>query len=343
MRAKYLFAAAIALFAITSISCSSKEPFTLPTIPPPNVTPTIAPENFTVAFSTSNRIQAPNITTDTLDLQVQGNNEFAFDLYHRLASDNTGNLFMSPYSVSAALAVTYAGARGNTATEMANTLHFNLQDKQPHAAFNELDLLLAARGSEIPLEEKFTLKDGTVKADMMHQTDMFKFVDADSYTAMEIPHVGNETSMIVLVPDDGEFTSFESSLDAAKLAQVIDGMRSTSVDLEFPKFSYESKFMLPQVLKQLGMLDAFNPFEADFMGMQTPPPSLLITDVIHQPFVAVDEQGTEAAAATAVIIGTTPIAPDPVQLTVDRPFMYLIRDIPTNTILFTGRVLNPED
>ncbi|MDA0676817.1 MAG: serpin family protein [Chloroflexi bacterium] len=445
MRAKYLFAtAAISLFAVVGISCSSNEPFSIPTRQP-TVTPTTGPQNFTVAFSTRNRIQTPNITTDDLERQVDGNDEFALELYRQLATDNTGNLFMSPYSVSAALAMTYAGARGNTATEMADTLHFNLRDRQLHTAFNQLDQLLAARGSDLPPDQKFTLniansiwgqqgfkfesafldtlaenygagmrlvdystqaefarqtinewvedntngrikdlipqgaldeqtvlvlanaiyfkaawarefnadltargdfhtlKDGTVKADMMHQTDMFNFADADGYTAIEIPYVGQETSMIVLVPDEGKFTSFESSLDAAKLARVMNDMRYTNVDLKFPKFSYESKFMLPRVLKQLGMLDAFDPFEADFSGMRTPPPSLLITDVIHQAFVAVDEQGTEAAAATAVIISNTSISLDPVELTVNRPFIYLIRDVPTNTILFTGRVLNPAD
>ena len=444
MRAKYLVAIATSLFALAAVSCSSGDATPTPTVPP-TVTPTTAPQNFTVAFSSKARVEKPDVPAADLEQLASGNNAFALDLYRQLAEDNSGNLFMSPYSVSLALAMTYAGARGNTATEMADSLHFNLPDSRLHAAFNELDRLLAARGADLPADEKFTLniansiwgqqgfkfesafldtlaenygagmrlvnyssqaeiarqtinkwvedntngrikdlipqgaldeqtvlvlanaiyfkaawarefnpdltaredfhtlKDGAVKADMMRQTGMFNFVDADGYTAVEIPYVGQQTSMVVLVPDDGEFTSFESSLDAAKLAQVIDDLHYTNVDLKFPKFSYESKFMLPQVLKQLGMLDAFDPFEADFSGMRTPPPSLMITDVIHQAFVAVDEQGTEAAAATAVIVGVTSIAPDPIEFAVDRPFIYLIRDVPTDTILFTGRVLNPAE
>lgn len=444
MRAKYLVAIATSLFALTAVSCSSGDATPTPTVPP-TVTPTTAPQNFTVAFSSKARVEKPDVPAADLEQLASANNAFALDLYRQLAEDNSGNLFMSPYSVSLALAMTYAGARGNTATEMADSLHFNLPDSRLHAAFNELDRLLAARGADLPADEKFTLniansiwgqqgfkfesafldtlaenygagmrlvnyssqaeiarqtinkwvedntngrikdlipqgaldeqtvlvlanaiyfkaawarefnpdltaredfhtlKDGAVKADMMRQTGMFNFVDADGYTAVEIPYVGQQTSMVVLVPDDGEFASFESSLDAAKLAQVIGGMHYTNVDLKFPKFSYESKFMLPQPLKELGMLDAFDPFEADFSGMRTPPPSLMITDVIHQAFVAVDEQGTEAAAATAVIVGVTSIAPDPIEFAVDRPFIYLIRDVPTDTILFTGRVLNPAE
>ncbi len=444
MRTKYLVATAISVFAIAAISCSSGDATATPDIPA-TVTPTTAPQNFTVAFSNKKRIESPNVPASDLEQLATDNNTFALDLYRQLATDNSKNLFMSPYSISLALAMTYAGANGDTATEMADTLHFNLPDSRLHAAFNELDRLLAARGADLPADQKFTLniansiwgqqgfdfepafldtlaenygagmrllnysqqaeiarqtinqwiedntqgrikdlipqgaideqtvlvlanaiyfkaawarefdpgltargdfhtlKNGTVKADMMNQTSTFNFADADGYTAIEVPYVGQQTSMVVLVPDEGKFTSFESSLDAATLVQIMNGMSYTNVELKFPKFSYKSKFTLPQPLKDLGMRKAFDPFEADFSGMRTPPPSLVITDVIHQAFVAVDEQGTEAAAATAVIVGTKSIAPDPVRLTVDRPFIYLIRDVPTNTILFTGRVLNPAE
>ena len=89
------------------------------------------------------------------------------------------------------------------------------------------------------------------------------------------------------------------------------------------------------------MVQAFDPLRADFSGMRSPPPGLVITDVIHQSFVAVDEEGTEAAAATAVIVGETSAPPPPEPFVVDRPFIFLIRDIPTDTILFIGRVLDP--
>ena len=176
---------------------------------------------------------------------------------------------------------------------------------------------------------------------MMRQTEQFRTAEGDGHSAIEIPYVGGETSMVVVMPDEGEFASFEASLDADQLASIVDGLRRTNVELKIPKFTFESKFRLPEPLKALGMQQAFVPDVADFSGMRIPPPNLVITDVIHQSFVAVDEQGTEAAAATAVIIGTTSAPPPPVPFAVDRPFIFLIRDIPTDTILFIGRLLDP--
>jgi serpin B len=108
-----------------------------------------------------------------------------------------------------------------------------------------------------------------------------------------------------------------------------------------PKFEFDSEFGLKDTLADMGMPVAFSPDEADFSGM-TGNSELFISDVIHKAFVAVDEAGTEAAAATAVIVGTTSMPTEPpVEVTVDRPFIFLIRDIETGSILFVGRVLNP--
>jgi len=107
-----------------------------------------------------------------------------------------------------------------------------------------------------------------------------------------------------------------------------------------PKFEFDSQFSLKDTLAGMGMRDAFSPDDADFSGM-TDNRELFISDVIHKAFVAVDEAGTEAAAATAVIVGVTAVPPSPVEITIDRPFIFLIRDIQTGAILFVGRVLNP--
>jgi serpin B len=108
-----------------------------------------------------------------------------------------------------------------------------------------------------------------------------------------------------------------------------------------PQFKFESQFSLKDTLAEMGMRDAFSPEDADFSGM-TGNPELFISDVVHKAFVAVDEAGTEAAAATAVIVGTTSVPTEPpVEVTIDRPFIFLIRDIQTGAILFVGRVLNP--
>lgn len=195
---------------------------------------------------------------------------------------------------------------------------------------------------DLTADADFTLLNGsTVTAELMQQTDILKTAEGQNYSAIEIPYIGGETSMVVVMPDEGEFENFEASLDDERLAQIIADLARVNTNLKFPKFTFESKFRLPEPLKELGMRQAFDPLTSDFSAMRTPPPDLVITDVIHQSFVAVDEQGTEAAAATAVIIGTTSAPPPPVPITVDRPFIFLIRDIPTDTILFMGRLLDP--
>lgn len=188
----------------------------------------------------------------------------------------------------------------------------------------------------------FTLLDGsTVTAELMQQTRILNSGEGQNYSAIEIPYVGGKTSMMVVMPDEGEFENFEASMDDALLAQIIAGLGPVNTDLAFPKFTFESKFRLPEPLKELGMRQAFNPSLSDFSAMRSPPPGLVITDVIHQSFVAVDELGTEAAAATGVIGVITSLPAPPVPFTVDRPFIFLIRDIPTDTILFMGRLLDP--
>jgi serpin B len=107
-----------------------------------------------------------------------------------------------------------------------------------------------------------------------------------------------------------------------------------------PKFRMETSFGLNDALADLGMKAAFDPATADFSGMDGTR-DLYITDVIHKAFVEVDESGTEAAAATAVIVGTTSVPADPIKVTIDRPFLFLIRDIETGTVLFLGRVMDP--
>jgi len=107
-----------------------------------------------------------------------------------------------------------------------------------------------------------------------------------------------------------------------------------------PKFEFDSEFRLNDTLAEMGMPIAFSPGDADFSGM-TGNRELFISDVIHKAFVSVDEAGTEAAAATAVIMMRAAVSKPPVEVTIDRPFIFLIRDIETGAILFVGRVMNP--
>ena len=146
--------------------------------------------------------------------------------------------------------------------------------------------------------------------------------------------------MTILVPDEGNFAEFESTLDAAKLNEILGAMQSSSVQFGLPKFTFESQFSLPDQLSALGMTDAFDPNRADFSGM-TGNRELFISDVIHKAFVAVDEEGTEAAAATAVIVELAMAPMFDISLTIDRPFIFIIRDTVSGQILFMGRVVNP--
>ena len=137
----------------------------------------------------------------------------------------------------------------------------------------------------------------------------------------------------------GQFKAFEESLDAKLVETIIGNLETSEVALTMPRFEYESKFGLKEALRTLGMGVAFST-NADFSGMDGTH-DLFIQDALHKAFVSVDEAGTEAAAATAVMVGLTALPMEPVAVTIDWPFIFLIRDLPTDSIIFIGRVLNP--
>ena len=188
----------------------------------------------------------------------------------------------------------------------------------------------------------FKLLDGSeVTVPMMGQRMSIPYFVGDGYAAAEIPYAGESAAMTLLVPDEGRFEEIESQLDGAMFNEMISNLTQTDVTLRMPKFEYDSSFMLSDTLALMGMPLAFDPDSADFSGM-TDQQALYIGNVIHKAFVAVDEEGTEAAAATAVIMeGATAMMPDNM-LVIDRPFIYFIRDLESGQILFIGRVLNPK-
>jgi serpin B len=391
--------------------------------------------------SDKERITSPDTNPSEQALLVEGNSAFAFELYQALR-EQEGNLFYSPHSISVALAMTYAGARGETAQQMADTLQFLLEQERLHPAFNWLDIELASRGEgtqgkddegfslnivnaiwgqkdygflpafldvlaenygaglrildfaneteksrliindwvsdqteqrikdliprevltsgtrlvltnaiyfnaawEYPFDEDVTadgtfylLDDGQVIVPMMKQTESFGYTDGEGYQAVELQYDGGELSMVILLPEAGNFQAFEEGLQAQKISDIISGLQSTGVALTMPKFEFDSEFSLKDTLAGMGMPIAFSG-AADFSGM-TGSPDLYIDAVLHKAFVAVDEAGTEAAAATAVIMREE--APDQqAEVTINRPFIFLIRDIETGAILFVGRVMNP--
>jgi len=185
----------------------------------------------------------------------------------------------------------------------------------------------------------YRLDGGEVTVPLMRQTESFGYAGGDDYQAVELPYDGGELSMLILLPRDGQFTAFEESLDAGRASAIIGALEQRQVALTMPQFEFESEFKLKPALSALGMPGAFTE-AADFSGM-TGGHDLFISEVVHKAFVSVDEAGTEAAAATAVIMKLTAIPEPPVEFTADRPFIFLIRDIETGAILFLGRVLNP--
>ncbi len=185
----------------------------------------------------------------------------------------------------------------------------------------------------------YLLDGGEVIVPMMTQTESFGYTKGDDYQAVELPYDGQELSMIILLPSDGQFENFESSMVYQRVTEIISSLAGQQVNLTIPKFEFESEFSLKKALTTMGMPVAFSA-DADFSGM-TGNRDLAIDDILHKAFVSVDEAGTEAAAATAVIMTLTAVPAPPVVVTVDRPFIFLIRDIETGTILFIGRVVNP--
>ena len=196
-------------------------------------------------------------------------------------------------------------------------------------------------------EESFT-EDGTfyglegeVQVPMMKLgTDaFFQYYQGVGFQAFEMPYVGGDTSMLVILPDQGVYQEYEDKLTLDALNEILGGMEYRSVFLTFPKFEFESELSLADTLIAMGMPLAFSDL-ADFSGM-TGDRDLLISDVFHKAYVNVDEEGTEAAAATAVVMKATSAPADPLEIKVDRPFIFLIRENQTNSILFMGRVVSP--
>jgi serpin B len=388
----------------------------------------------------------PTVEDERLAELAAGNAAFALDLHRWLAENEGGNTFLSPYSISTAFAMTYAGARGETATEMREALHYTLGE-DIHPALSELDTKLESRAQAeesgddeegdrfqlstansiwaqkgLPLadtyrtlldehygagvqeadfrtdpegerkrinewveeqtedriedllppdsikprtvmvltnaiyfmaswaedfdpenteDRSFTALDGsTSTVPMMKQNLEADYAELPRAQAIELPYLGGDVSMVLLVPDEGEFEAVEGDLDSDYLFGVFEELGEASGDLRMPKFEYEFKTKLKEPLRALGMKKPFTR-SADFLGMvEGDGPEMYIDEGYHKAFVSVDEEGTEAAAATAVTMAVTSVnvTQESFDITVDRPFLFFIRDRPTDAVLFLGRV-----
>lgn len=175
-----------------------------------------------------------------------------------------------------------------------------------------------------------------VQVPMMSVTGKFNHGYKKGLQVIELPYQGNELSMFILLPNAGGIESLEKSLDIENLTNWTKGLREEELIVNIPKFKFVSDYSLSNVLKDMGMPTAFSG-QADFSGIDGTE-TLFIGDVIHQAYVDVNEEGTEAAAATGVTCmykGSPPI------FSADRPFIFMIQHQETGTILFLGRVMNP--
>lgn len=184
----------------------------------------------------------------------------------------------------------------------------------------------------------FQAPGGAVSAPMMKGPAQVPVWTGPGYTAASLPYAGGATSMVLIVPDAGTFAAFEAALAADTLQAALGGAAAaTPKAVSLPRFAVGQHLSVRAALIALGMTDAFDVPPADFSGIDGDR-DLYIKDVIHQANVAVDEQGTEASAATAVIVNQKTAVPT---LLIDRPFIFLIRDGATGATLFMGRVLDP--
>ncbi len=184
----------------------------------------------------------------------------------------------------------------------------------------------------------FTRSDGTsVVVPVMSVMDQFGYASGERWRAVELPYVGGELAMLILVPDD--LAAFETTLDGRALAAITGALEPREVDLRLPRFATRSQLELRDLLATLGMSTAFSD-DADFSAITTDEP-LQIAAVVHQADIDVDEHGTEATAATAVLMRPASLPIDIVDLSVDRPFLFALRDLETGAVVFLGRIADP--
>jgi serpin B len=186
----------------------------------------------------------------------------------------------------------------------------------------------------------FTTLDGsTVSAPIMVESDgTLGYATSADYTAVDLPYDGGELAMTIVQPTN--FATFETGLNRTVYQAIESALQPNGVVLTMPKLTTTSAFSVKDALTALGMSDAFDPTRADFSAMDGQK-DLLISDVLHQSYVGINEQGTIAAAATAVVGVGSSAHVTTVTVTIDHPFFFFIRDIGTGTILFVGRIADP--
>lgn len=182
----------------------------------------------------------------------------------------------------------------------------------------------------------------TVKVHMMSNNDHFNYASTDDLQILQMYYKGGDLSMLILLPKNNDLKSLEEKISATNLNEWESKIARKDVQMYLPKFTFDKKYTLNENLKQMGIPSAFTPEMADFSGI-TGKKDLVISNVVHQAFISVDEKGTEAAAATGIIMGPTAAMPrePPEMFRADHPFIFLIQDERTGLILFMGKVVDP--
>lgn len=188
-------------------------------------------------------------------------------------------------------------------------------------------------------EEFHVTPSTSVEVDMMSLRDeTFNYAETDGLQILELPYTGEDVSMLILLPKENRMSDLEAQLSAERLGEWVDMMEGTAVNVYLPRFTFETKYFMMEDLAEMGMPTAFTD-AADFSGM-TGNRELFIDKVIHQAYIEVNEEGTEAAAATGVSMRLSAAVPEEVFLA-DHPFIFLIRNMDTGVILFMGRMTDP--
>ncbi len=385
---------------------------------------------------------APAADAGAVSALETGNAEFASDLLAQFGGlADGGNFAYSPFSISAALGMTYAGAATTTATQMAQTLHFTPAQADVPAAFANLDCQIETDGQAdnnqmsianglfgqqgkafeqpflstlnqdygAPLQQvdfasdptgatntidgwvstqtegkipqlfqpgdltdqtvlvladaiyfkgswatqfnpsqtqtgTFTRTDSsTVQVPLMNQSASFGYSAGSGFAVLEMPYAGDKLAMDIVLPNavDG-LPALAQSFSAATFAGWVSQLGTTTVAVTLPRFSLDSRFNLTQTLSGMGMPNAFDigPTPADFSGIDGSN-DLFIGIVVHEATVEVDETGTVAAAATGVGISGASAVEMPLTFDADHPFLFVLRDLVTGTLLFVGEVADP--
>jgi serpin B len=377
-------------------------------------------------------------TAEDAEAVVDASNQFALDLYNRYRQDD-GNIFFSPYSISTAFAMVYEGAKGTTAEQIKDVMHYpndlstlrkgsariyntintgtndyqlstanalwaqedypflkdylenvaryylgnttnldfagdseqsrqtinewveektnsRIKDLIPQGVLDQMTRLVLTNAiyfkgdweiqfeKDLTQDEEFRISpDDPVDVPMMSFEDSdneFNYYEDEDLQILEMPYKGEKISMLVLLPRGDDIQGLEDSLTLDNIKRWKSMMMKTEVDVYFPRFEFETKYMMAEDLKAMGMVVPFDKTgQADLSGMDGSR-KLYIQSVIHQAYVKVDEKGTEAAAATAIAVGENS-APLNKIFRADHPFIFMIQERETGNILFMGRVNDP--